>query len=50
MIPLTYRGKKINGITSNGINQAYLVRAIKGHDYALLAIRPGAVYNITVKY
>lgn len=50
MVPLTYRGKKINGITSNGINQAYLMRTIKGHDYALLAIRPGAVYNITVKY
>lgn len=50
MIPLVYDGKKINGITSNDMNQTYLVRTIKGREYALLTIRPGASHHIAVSY
>ncbi|MFT3705314.1 MAG: hypothetical protein QM802_23300 [Agriterribacter sp.] len=50
LIPLRYQGKKINKITSNGKSQHFVVRSIKGYQYALVTIKPGSSYSITVNY
>ena len=50
MIPFVNKGKKISAITSNGANQKFMVRSIKGYEYALVTINPGAAYNIIATY
>ena len=40
----------INEITIDGIKHAYLVRHVKGFDYAFLTIKPGSVYHVVVNY
>ncbi|MDR0792926.1 MAG: hypothetical protein LBE82_06425 [Chitinophagaceae bacterium] len=50
MIPFMYHGKKISNITGNGANQNYTVRSIKGSRYALIPVRPGTLYSISVNY
>lgn len=50
LVPFNYGGKKINTITSNGVKQTYTVRSIKGHEYALVTIKPGAGYSVAVNY
>lgn len=50
LIPFTSNGKKISKITSNGEDQQYLVRSIKGRDYALLTIKPGMAYKVIASY
>jgi hypothetical protein len=50
MIPYLFNENKINEITINGIKQAYLVRQVKGFDYAFLTIKLGFVYQVVVNY
>ena len=50
MVPYLYNGKKINKITVNGVTQSYSVKLIKGFDYAMLTIKPGATYNLVISY
>lgn len=50
MIPDNYNGEKIDEITVNGIRQPYIVRSIKGFEYAMLLIRPGLNYKLTAHY
>ena len=50
MISYSFDAKKINEITIDGIKQAYLVRHVKGFDYAFLTIKPGTAYSMVVKY
>ncbi|TKK65140.1 hypothetical protein FC093_20970 [Ilyomonas limi] len=50
MIPFVSKGKKISSITSNGANQKYAVRWIKGYQYVLVTVSPGAAYNIVATY
>jgi len=50
MISYSFDAKKINEITINGIKQAYLVRHVKGFDYAFITIKPGSVYRVVVTY
>lgn len=50
LVPFIYDGKKVSKITSNGADQHYIVRSIKGHRYALVTIRPGSAYTIAVNY
>jgi hypothetical protein len=50
MIPYLFNGKKINGITMDGIKQTSLVRSVKGFEYAFLKIKPGSTYNVVVDY
>ena len=50
IIPYSFDAKKINEITINGIKQAYLVKHVKGFDYAFITIKPGSVYRVVVTY
>lgn len=50
LIPFINGGKKISKLTSNGASQHYIVRSIKGRQYALVTMRPGSTYNIAVNY
>ncbi|HZK63443.1 MAG TPA: hypothetical protein VFC34_04820, partial [Puia sp.] len=50
MIPYQYNGKRIDEITVNEIRQSYIVRTIKGFEYAMLLIRPGLNYKLTAHY
>ena len=50
LIPFTYNGTRLHKITSNGTDQIYSVRTIKGHEYAMATIRPGSDYQIVVNY
>jgi hypothetical protein len=50
MVPQTYGNKKIKEIKSNGNKQSFLLRWVKGHEYAFVSLEPGQNYNITVNY
>ena len=50
MIPNLFNGNKIDEITIDGKKQDYLVRRVKGFDYAFLTIKPGVSYNIVANY
>lgn len=50
LIPYTYNGKKITEIASNGTSQPYVVKSVKGFDYAWVTVKPGSAYNMEVSY
>jgi hypothetical protein len=50
MIPYFHDGKKITKITINGVTRSYSFELIKGTDYALLTIKPGASYDLVITY
>ena len=50
MIPYLYNGKKINKIASNGVSQSYILKSIKGFNYAMLIIKPGLNYSMVASY
>jgi hypothetical protein len=50
MIPHNFGNKKINGITKNGVDASFIVREVRGSDYALLTVEPGKMYQISARY
>ena len=50
MVPHNYGNKKIKGITKNGDDAPFIVREVKGSDYAFLTVESGTNYSILVKY
>ncbi|MEP6947633.1 MAG: hypothetical protein ABI863_00100, partial [Ginsengibacter sp.] len=50
MVPYVYNGRKINKVSVNSTAQSYIVRSIKGFEYALKTVSPGSNYNIAVNY
>lgn len=50
MIPYTFNRLKIQDITVNGIGQSFLVKKVKGFDYAFFTVSAGAVYAIEANY
>ena len=50
MIPHDFGNKKINGITKNGVDASFIVREVRGSDYALLTVEPGKMYQISASY
>jgi hypothetical protein len=50
MLPFIFNGKKINKVMVNGKSASFYVKKIKGSEYAMLAIIPGANYSIAVNY
>ncbi len=50
LVPYRYQGKKINTLMNGGVLQRYLIRVIKGSEYALVKVNPGFTNNIEVKY
>lgn len=50
MIPYRFSGKKIKRITVNGLAWPYIVRSVKGFEYALPVVMPGRNYRLAVQY
>jgi hypothetical protein len=50
MIPYYFNGKRINKITVNGNEQSYIIRSVKGFEYAMLPVKPGSDYRIKASY
>jgi hypothetical protein len=50
LIPYRLEGKKIFKIMENGLLKTYLIRIIKGSEYAMVKINPGFKNNVEVNY
>jgi hypothetical protein len=50
MVPARYRDKKIAGISCNGKKTSFILRSVRGNDYAFLTVKPGENYSISVHY
>lgn len=50
MLPFAYAEKKLSAVSSNGEQQPFTVRSVKGRNYALITIRPGADYKVAATY
>jgi hypothetical protein len=50
MVPFKYRDKRITEITRNGKDVTFIIRSVKGTDYAFLTVEPGANYSILINY
>ena len=49
-VPNSFRNKKITGITKNGNDVSFIVREVKGLDYAFLTVEAGAKYSMVIRY
>jgi hypothetical protein len=50
MVPLQYQSRKIAAIKTNGAEQVFVIRKIKGFEYALVSIQPGRDVDVVVRY
>lgn len=50
MVPSSFQENEIKGITWNGKDLPYLIRHVKGSEYALATVQPGENYSIFVNY
>ena len=50
MIPLNYRENPLKSIECNGKEVTYTKRSVRGYDYALLAVKPGADYSFKIAF
>ena len=50
MVPFTYRNKKIARITCDEKEAPFIIRSVKGHNYAMVTVRPGYDYSFKVNY
>lgn len=50
MLPGDYRDMKIKEITKNGKCSPFIIRPVKGSDYAFITIDPGKNYSILADY
>jgi hypothetical protein len=50
MVPFKYNDKRITDITRNGKSVTFIIRSVKGSDYAFLTVEPGANYSILINY
>jgi hypothetical protein len=50
MVPSSFQDKEIKGITWNGKALPYLLRHVKGWEYALATVQPGENHSIVVNY
>jgi hypothetical protein len=50
MLPLKYGDRIIKSITRNDENATFIIRKVKGFDYAMVTVVPGTDYNIEAFY
>jgi hypothetical protein len=50
MVPFKYGEMKIKGITKDGKESPFIIKSVKGSDYAFLTVVPGKTYSILVSY
>lgn len=50
MVPYVFGDKKIDGITCAEKEKSYIIRKVRGSDYAFMTFKPGENYSIKVNY
>jgi len=50
MLPYTYNEQTIDSITLDDSFAEYIVRTVKGNQYAFLTLHPGTSHSVTAKY
>ncbi len=50
MVPYRYEDKKVDGISCNEKGISFIIRSVRGKDYAFLTVKPGENYSILVNY
>lgn len=50
IVPFSYGKEKISNISVNGKLQPVFVKTIKGFDYTMITVKPGADYKIEISY
>ena len=50
MVPYRYGDKKIDGISCDEKGISFIVRSVRGTDYAFVTVKPGENYSILVNY
>jgi hypothetical protein len=50
LLPLLYEGKKVDNVITNGNEQTYSVKSMKGFQYVWVTVTPGSNYRIEVHY
>lgn len=50
IIPTSYWNKKMKAVYKDGTRQSFIIRSVKGCDYAFVTVEPGYVYDIKVDY
>ena len=50
MVPASYSGKTLKGITQDGKRAEYIFRTIKSRDYALVTVTGGNNHRIMAHY
>ena len=50
MVPYRYGDKKVIGITCNDRETSFIIRSVRGYEYAFLTVKPGENYSILVNY
>jgi len=50
LLPADHGNLKIKQITINGRTEQFVLRIIKGCEYALITVKPGNTYDISASY
>lgn len=50
MVPYNYGEKTVKGVTINEKEASFIRRPVKGTNYALLTVKPGADYSVKLNY
>lgn len=50
MVPLKHRDNKVRVIECNGEEVTYIIRSVKGYDYAFLIVEPGKDYSFRIAF
>lgn len=50
IVPLNHRDNKLSAIECNGEEVTYIVRSVKGYDYAFLVVEPGKDYYFRIAF
>ncbi len=50
MVPYRYGDKKVTGISCDEKEASFIIRSVRGNDYAFLTVKPGENYSIFVNY
>jgi len=50
MVPANFNGKKIKEISKNGKANTFIIKTVKGSEYAFVTIETGAKYSFLINY
>ena len=50
MVPAKYKNLRITRISVDGNKARFIIRPVKGSDYAMVMVEPGTKHSIIVNY